>query len=175
MKNTKISKKELNSFKLQTELMLFDLYAEYEQKRESKNFVSFTQLHASVLLSFGDGFEAQSFKTIQQRVNLAQNKKYDIVFNKFVISFERITKYSSNILSPVIAQGESSTNDAVILSHDSELTLSRYLVKLNQEIDKLIDEGNFVEVIPYAILYRSTQSKKLKLSFGKEMLATIKE
>ncbi|MCS4536540.1 DUF2714 domain-containing protein [Mycoplasma sp. CSL7475-4] len=175
MKNSKISKKELHNLKLQTELTLFNLYDAYEQKRQSKNFISFQQLHASILLSIGEGFESKVFKTIEERVQLALSKKYDIIFNKFIISFGRIIKFSQHILLPILTKEESSSNDVVVLSHDPELSVSRYLVKLNQEIDKLIDKGGFVEVIPNTILYRSKQSNNLKLSFSKEMLSTIKE
>ncbi|WP_029608701.1 MSC_0623 family F1-like ATPase-associated protein [Mycoplasma simbae] len=170
-----LSKKEINQLKRVNELRLFDLYQAYEAKIKQPNFISFEQLNASVLLSMGLGFESVTFTTYKDLLTKGVENKWNLVFKDFVVGFDIISKFSDTILVPIILESEQSASDSVNLANAQSTQLDEFLIKLNSKINELLANNNLIEIIPHSVFYKSEQTDKLKLLFGKELLARIEK
>ncbi|BAP01187.1 hypothetical protein MCAL160_0758 [Mycoplasmopsis californica HAZ160_1] len=172
-KSTRKEQRKIKELNRLNELVLFDLYSLYNEKVQDPRFINFTQLNASILLSMGLGFESPIYTSYTSAIKNAVEKRFNIVFKEFIIGFDIIPKFSETILVPIITQQESSATDSINVRDSEHAGLNEFLSQLNIKIAKLINDNYLLEVIPGSVMFKSQQTGKLKLLFGKDLLARI--
>ena len=104
---------------------------------------------------------------------MAVNKKYDLVYKDFVITYNLNPKFGLNNLVPMLNTYESSNNEAINLKSSSNRMMNKFLTNLNAEINNLLLTKYYVEVIPETILYTSDNTNELKLLFSENVATKI--
>ncbi|MGZ9755785.1 MSC_0623 family F1-like ATPase-associated protein [Mycoplasma sp. 394] len=118
---------------------LLEVYNSYNQLVSESKFVSYKQFFASVLLKLNSSFNSKEFENFEEQVKKAFKNKYDLLFQKFVITFNLNPKFSLNKLVPMLAKYESSNNQAISFktqSFDLVVNPDENIDELNLEIAK---------------------------------------
>ncbi len=153
---------------------LFNVYAEYEEIITKENFINFTQLITSILFKNNLGFQSQTYLDFLKYLNEGLDKRYDIVYDNFIINFNVNPKFDIEKLVPMLSNFESSNNDAINLKNSiTDESLNKFLNDLNIEISRVLNSHCFVEIIPNVIIYLSENTGQLKLLFNKEIIKTV--
>lgn len=95
-------------------------------------------------------------------------KKFDLVLDDFVITFNVNLKYSNDILVPMLAEKENSNTEAINLKTSKNEKLNQLLKVFNKYVQQLLQEQNYVEIFPKIILFISKSTNLLKVVFDKE-------
>lgn len=153
---------------------LVDLFEEYKKLSEDSKTISFEKIVATVLFKIKSGFDSPQYKYLIDNINLAKQKKYDIIFRDFVISFGIQSKYGNESLVPIIKLEESNHAEAIDLSNsnDSE-EISLFLNTLNDLIGDLLKQSKNIEIMPELMMYISNETNVYKLYFSKSWIAKL--
>lgn len=155
-KSKKITKSEFQFFNL------------YEEAINSPKFVDFEKLIASVLLVSNLGFETPEYKLFEQIFQEAFSKKFDILFDFFILHFDKNLKFSDDALVPTITFVEDSNVETFNLKNSVNPKMNLFLEKYNQMIHKLLTVGHFLEILPKVVIYISEHTKNIKILFDKQ-------
>ncbi|WP_338822553.1 DUF2714 domain-containing protein [Mycoplasmopsis felifaucium] len=152
---------------------LFNLYKEYEEIIKNDNYVSYKKIIASILLKINSGFHSEEYEEFTKVINEAINNKWDIIFDQFTIDFNIVSKFSLDTLVPILAHNESSANEAISLKSEEPSNYADITRELNAEIQKLLKENKYVEILPNLVLFVSPNTGSLKLFFDKSLTVKI--
>ncbi|WFQ90059.1 DUF2714 domain-containing protein [Mycoplasma feriruminatoris] len=161
MKKKEIKKPELGSFEV------FDLYKEIVN---NNSYIDYQKLLASVLLECKLGFSSKEYLEFEKMYKEGFEKKFDLVLDDFVITFNVNLKYSNDILVPMLAEKENSNTEAINLKTSKNEKLNQLLKVFNKYVQQLLQEQNYVEIFPKIILFISKSTNLLKVVFDKEYL-----
>ncbi|ACF07157.1 Protein of uncharacterised function (DUF2714) [Metamycoplasma arthritidis] len=157
------------------EQQLFDAYQAYNDARAEDSFIKYDKLIASVLLKNNISFNSEIYIKFVEKMTMAINKHYDLLFRDFVITFNVNGRFGNDLLVPMIANFESSNNEAInfreALTNDTKA--SQFLYDLNNEIARLLNQKSYVEIFPNIILYISPNTEHLKLLFSRETVSKL--
>ncbi|MBN4089647.1 DUF2714 domain-containing protein [Mycoplasma enhydrae] len=155
---------------------LFDVYAEYKEAKTKENLTTYNQLVTSALFKNNLGFQSELYLRFLDLLNEAMNKKYDIVFEKFVVTFNLNLKFSQTVMVPMISNVESSNTEAVNFKDSTKSdTYNQFLLDLNEEIAKALNAGHYVEIIPEILIYISPNTNEIKLLFSENIVVPLTE
>ena len=153
---------------------IVDFYDDYKTIiTNQERFISFDKLIASVLLKDMLGFDSEAYIQFNDMLMMAVNKKYDLVYKDFVITYNLNPKFGLNNLVPMLNTYESSNNEAINLKSSSNRMMNKFLTNLNAEINNLLLTKYYVEVIPETILYTSDNTNELMLLFSENVATKI--
>lgn len=145
--------------------MMFNIYNQYEVARQDANFVDCNKLMAQVLLECNLGFNSKEYVKFSEMFNEALDKKYDIVLANFVISFNVNHKFSADALVPVLKTNEDSNTEAFNFVSSKETKFNILLGLYNKYVYELITSGNYVELFPNIIVFKSKNTNSHKILF----------
>ncbi|UUD37032.1 Protein of uncharacterised function (DUF2714) [Mycoplasmopsis californica] len=154
-KANKITKQEFNFFNL------------YEEAIDSQKFISYEKFIASVLLESKLGFSSNEYLTFEKTFNEAINKKFDLLFEHFVLHFDVNLRFSSDALVPTIVSNESASVEAINLRSNADQKINLFLQNYNSLLYDLIRAGNYVEILPKIVIYVSENTRAIKILFDK--------
>ncbi|MBN0970627.1 DUF2714 domain-containing protein [Mycoplasma phocoeninasale] len=160
------------SQKIQNE-EIFNFYAEYEKLIQSEKFISFDKFYATILLRVNENFESKLFEKFKNDFQLALLNKYELVFQKFVISFNISLKFSTEALIPIITDKESSATWAVNFTVAEDPVYQEFLNLLNEQLFSLIKQGFYVELFPNLVIFLANNTESLKLFFSKKWVTSL--
>ncbi|QJB71539.1 MSC_0623 family F1-like ATPase-associated protein [Mycoplasma sp. 1654_15] len=175
-KLTKIEEKEFLVFDDKTKIEVFDLYKEYQLKREDNNFISFNQLYSSVLLKISAGFSSEVYKNFEKKYQNALKKKTNLDFANFAISFNLDLKYSQNLLVPILIHKGNSNNLVENFVTSTNLVEQRFYTFLNNQVNQYLLENKILELLPGLLIFRSSSSNTstLRTLFSKDFISILK-
>ncbi|WP_027119695.1 MSC_0623 family F1-like ATPase-associated protein [[Mycoplasma] testudinis] len=150
-----------------------DIYDKYDQIVQLRDFISFNQLLGSTMLMTNEGPDSKVVDVFKRMLATAYDKRYDIVFNSFVISWVRNIRISLTKLIPTLDNPESSNVDALNTTIPTEsAALDAFFKMYNTLINAYcIDENRYIEVIPNVVVYKIKGTTKLKIAFNAATLA----
>lgn len=167
--------KWISKQKIQEQEATFNLYKKYEsiRSKNENNILSFDTLISRPLLHNNVGFSSNEYINIKNMINEAVNKKYDLIFDEFTITFNLNLKYSTSVMIPMVTNhsGEMSDNFAANLTSSDDYLTHKILRDFNNEITNFLGKGYYLEIIPNTILFYHNQ--ELKLFFSKELSVKI--
>ncbi|WP_412031486.1 DUF2714 domain-containing protein [Metamycoplasma buccale] len=152
---------------------LLDFFADYKETITKENYVKFEKLMASVLLKNNLGFTSPLYVEFFEAMQLALEKKYDIVYKEFVITFNINPKFGLDMLVPMLDDKESSNNEAINFKFSKKPEMNKFLDDMNKEIGALLLANNYIEIIPNVVLYVSENTNQLKLLFSETVTNKI--
>ena len=153
----------------------FNVFGEYNEIISKPNFIDFNQLMTSILFKNNLGFESKIYLDLLESFNIGIEKKYDFIYENFIITFNINLKYGTKMLVPMIANLESSNNNAINLKPKTENEqVNKVLIDLNSEINKSLSAGNSVEIMPNVVVYLAESTNQLKLVFNLDVVNSIK-
>lgn len=157
------------------EKQLFDAYHAYDDARAQDAFIKYDKLIASVLLKNNISFNSEIYTKFIDKMTMAIKKHYDLLFRDFVITFNVNPRFGADLLIPMIATNESSNNEAINFreSLTGDAKFSQFLYDLNNEIVRLLNQKQYIEIYPNIILYVSPNTEHLKLLFSKEVVSKL--
>ncbi|TKA59395.1 hypothetical protein MBOVa_2780 [Mycoplasmopsis bovis 8790] len=144
---------------------MFNIYNQFEEAKMSADFVDYNKLMAQVLLDCNLGFNSQEYVKFNSNFDEALSKKFDIVLEKFVITFNVNPKFSLDALVPMLKSSEDSNTEAVNFASSQEPKFSNLLKLYNKLINDLIISNKYVELFPNIIVFRSKSTNSLKILF----------
>ncbi|WP_051521859.1 MSC_0623 family F1-like ATPase-associated protein [Mycoplasma leonicaptivi] len=150
---------------------LFDIYNIYKNSKNSNRFISFQKLLTSPLLKSNLTFNSEEIFEFVNGIKKAMDKKYQILFKDFIVSFNLNPMYSLTSLVPIIASEESSNNFSLSVISSENPNLNKFLDLLNFEINELLAQGFYVEVLPNTLLM--IKNGKYKIFFDKQLTTKI--
>lgn len=153
----------------------FDVYQVYEQAKMSTNFISYDKFMSSLLFNNNLGFESDIYKRFFNEFSSAFLEKKDVIFSKFIITFNVNLKFSSNALVPMIVYNETSNNESIVFSKSNDEQYNNFLTSLNKEIEQNLLQWKCLEIFPNVILFISPQTNTLIIVFDKSICAYIPE
>ncbi|CBH40541.1 DUF2714 domain-containing protein [Mycoplasmopsis agalactiae] len=145
--------------------LMFNIYNQYEEAKASSAFVDYNKLMAQVLLECNLGFSSDEYVKFGKMFDEAFAKKYDIVLEKFVISFNVNLKFSADALVPVLKANEDSNTEAFNFKSANDEKFNKLLNFYNKLVNDLILADKYVELFPNIIVFRSKNTKSLKVLF----------
>ncbi|AKF41053.1 hypothetical protein AAW50_01200 [Mycoplasmopsis canis] len=163
-----------NRKKSVNEEQLFDLYSKYNEivEKQSSKILSFETIMSKPLLNNNLGFNSSGFKEIKNRLEKAVEKREEIKFADFTITFNLNLKYSPVTMVPLLSQQEFYSDNYVnSFDRDEDYTMNRLMYDMNVEIRKLLEKGYYLEIIPNTVIFQDYDS--LKLFFSKELTSKI--
>ncbi|QQH34662.1 DUF2714 domain-containing protein [Mycoplasmopsis bovis] len=145
---------------------MFNIYNQFEEAKMSADFVDYNKLMAQVLLDCNLGFNSHEYVKFSSNFDEALSKKFDIVLEKFVITFNVNHKFSLDALVPMLKSSEDSNTEAVNFASDQEPKFNNLLKLYNKLINDLVIANNkYVELFPNIIVFRSKNTNSLKILF----------
>lgn len=145
---------------------MFNIYNQFEEAKMSADFVDYNKLMAQVLLDCNLGFNSHEYVKFSSNFDEALSKKFDIVLEKFVITFNVNHKFSLDALVPMLKSSEDSNTEAVNFASSQEPKFNNLLKLYNKLInDLVIANNNYVELFPNIIVFRSKNTNSLKILF----------
>lgn len=145
---------------------MFNIYNEFEEAKMSADFVDYNKLMAQVLLDCNLGFNSHEYVKFSSNFDEALSKKFDIVLEKFVITFNVNHKFSLDALVPMLKSSEDSNTEAVNFASSQEPKFNNLLKLYNKLINDLVIANNkYVELFPNIIVFRSKNTNSLKILF----------
>ncbi|UOE63687.1 DUF2714 domain-containing protein [Mycoplasmopsis bovis] len=145
---------------------MFNIYNQFEEAKMSADFVDYNKLMAQVLLDCNLGFNSHEYVKFSSNFDEALSKKFDIVLEKFVITFNVNHKFSLEALVPMLKSSEDSNTEAVNFASSQEPKFNNLLKLYNKLINDLVIANNkYVELFPNIIVFRSKNTNSLKILF----------
>ncbi|ADR25391.1 DUF2714 domain-containing protein [Mycoplasma bovis] len=145
---------------------MFNIYNQFEEAKMSADFVDYNKLMAQVLLDCNLGFNSHEYVKFSSNFDEALSKKFDIVLEKFVITFNVNHKFSLDALVPMLKSSEDSNTEAVNFASSQEPKFNNLLKLYNKLINDLVIANNkYVELFPNIIVFRSKNTNSLKILF----------
>lgn len=145
---------------------MFNIYNQFEEAKMSADFVDYNKLMAQVLLDCNLGFNSHEYVKFNLNFDEALSKKFDIVLEKFVITFNVNHKFSIDALVPMLKSSEDSNTEAVNFASSQEPKFNNLLKLYNKLINDLVIANNkYVELFPNIIVFRSKNTNSLKILF----------
>ncbi|WHO13629.1 DUF2714 domain-containing protein [Mycoplasmopsis bovis] len=145
---------------------MFNIYNQFEEAKMSADFVDYNKLMAQVLLDCNLGFNSHEYVKFSSNFDEALSKKFDIVLEKFVITFNVNHKFSIDALVPMLKSSEDSNTEAVNFASSQEPKFNNLLKLYNKLINDLVIANNkYVELFPNIIVFRSKNTNSLKILF----------
>ncbi|WP_432790457.1 DUF2714 domain-containing protein [Mycoplasmopsis bovis] len=145
---------------------MFNIYNQFEEAKMSADFVDYNKLMAQVLLDCNLGFNSHEYVKFNSNFDEALSKKFDIVLEKFVITFNVNHKFSIDALIPMLKSSEDSNTEAVNFASSQEPKFNNLLKLYNKLINDLVIANNkYVELFPNIIVFRSKNTNSLKILF----------
>nr|WP_307929595.1 DUF2714 domain-containing protein [Mycoplasmopsis bovis] len=106
---------------------MFNIYNQFEEAKMSADFVDYNKLMAQVLLDCNLGFNSHEYVKFSSNFDEALSKKFDIVLEKFVITFNVNHKFSLDALVPMLkSKVKIQTLKQLILQAAKSLNLITY-------------------------------------------------
>ncbi|MBT1317413.1 DUF2714 domain-containing protein [Mycoplasma bovis] len=145
---------------------MFNIYNQFEEAKMSADFVDYNKLMAQVLLDCNLGFNSHEYVKFSSNFDEALSRKFDIVLEKFVITFNVNHKFSLDALVPMLKSSEDSNTEAVNFASSQEPKFNNLLKLYNKLINDLVIANNkYVELFPNIIVFRSKNTNLLKILF----------
>lgn len=145
---------------------MFNIYNQFEEAKMSADFVDYNKLMAQVLLDCNLGFNSHEYVKFSSNFDEALSKKFDIVLEKIVITFNVNHKFSLDALVPMLKSSEDSNTEAVNFASSQEPKFNNLLKLYNKLINDLVIANNkYVELFPNIIVFRSKNTNSLKILF----------
>ncbi|UUD35107.1 DUF2714 domain-containing protein [Mycoplasmopsis caviae] len=154
---------------------LFNVYEQYEQIVQNEKFINFEKFYATLLLENNLGFNHDLFKTYMSKIDEAVTKKFNLVFNGFVVSFNLNLKYSKTTLVPTVSFKEDPNTESVNFKDSQDAKYSDFLIGIARKFSQLLNSGFYIELLPNTVFYISHETKTIKLLFSKDLVAEIGE
>ncbi len=144
---------------------MFIIYNQFEEAKMSADFVDYNKLMAQVLLDCNLGFNSHEYVKFSSNFDEALSKKFDMVLEKFIITFNVNHKFSLDALVPMLKSSEDSNTEAVNFASSQEPKFNNLLKLYNKLINDLIFANKYVELFPNIIVFRSKNTNSLKILF----------
>ncbi len=145
---------------------MFNIYNQFEEAKMSADFVDYNKLMAQVLLDCNLGFNSHEYVKFSSNFDEALSKKFDMVLEKFVITFNVNHKFSLDALVPMLKSSEDSNTEAVNFASSQEPKFNNLLKLYNKLINDLVIANNkYVELFPNIIVFMSKNTNSLKILF----------
>ncbi|PZW01477.1 MSC_0623 family F1-like ATPase-associated protein [Metamycoplasma auris] len=127
----------------------------WNEIQNQTNFISFQKLFFTVLLKSNLKTNDKDVLFFLNKIKEAIAKKYDLVFDRFVISFNLVNKFNNLYICPYIANSEATNFESLNLTSNSTLFNSNLIMNLNREINYLLDNDFYVEVIEDLVIKKN--------------------
>ncbi|WP_025755512.1 MSC_0623 family F1-like ATPase-associated protein [Mycoplasmopsis cricetuli] len=154
---------------------LFDLFKEFNELKNLDYFISYDQLMSSVLFKTSLSFNSDIYLKYLSTYSLALEKKYQMIYKTFIISFGIDSRIGNKFLIPIVQNSKNDSIDFVIFTSSSNLNENYFYECLNNEINALLQKSKIIEILPSILIYYSKNSKTLKISIDKNQVSEIKK
>ncbi|MBZ4195668.1 DUF2714 domain-containing protein [Mycoplasma tauri] len=143
----------------------FQIFNLYKEAINSDIFVSYEKVVASSLLESSLGFKSPEYLEFDRMYNEGISKKFDLIFDFFIVHFDVDLKINMQALVPTIKFEESSNVDGINFKSNQPGKLGDFLTKINSRIETLLEKGMYVEIFPNIVVFKSKNTNSLKIVF----------
>lgn len=153
------------------------IYKDYYEILEKDNFVTFEEILCSSFLENNISLSSVEKTIFQQKIANAYQEKLDMVFQDFIITWNKNLRFSSTKNIPTLVQKESHNVESINFFEDESNSIFNKILKTyNNLLKKLIfDEQRYVEVTEGIVVYISRETTQLKLAFSEKSSDLNKE
>ncbi|TNK82967.1 hypothetical protein C4M96_01710 [Mycoplasmopsis pullorum] len=146
------------------------VFSTYEKARESKNFLDYSTFTNEVLLELNLSSKNPIWVEITEKSQEQIDTRNEIVFKNFIISFVRDTRFSLHSLVPTLSHEPNVNLKSLNLSIAKDPETNQILQELNKVIEKLLNKGFLVEIVPEIIVEYDVLIDKYSIYFGKKFI-----
>ncbi|MGX9339982.1 MULTISPECIES: MSC_0623 family F1-like ATPase-associated protein [unclassified Mycoplasma] len=165
----KLSRKEQNILKaVQNDLEVFNY--DFMQLKKQPNFISFDKLMSTIQLKAQTKSKDIDVKKLFNYLKQAQNKKYEIILDEFVLSYKLDERLNNYYLVPFIKQFPSTNIESINLRTETNLFKSKIALYFNEEIKQLLNKNFFVEIIENIIVKTDNESNLLNIFYNEKSI-----
>ncbi|MBN4089662.1 DUF2714 domain-containing protein [Mycoplasma enhydrae] len=142
---------------------------EYNQKfldiKSANKFISYQKLFSTLLIKASHGSKNRDLEKISNSLYLALEKRFDVIFDDFIIKYELSEHLNNYFISPTTSNTISTNFESIDLSANNKIQDPTLIKLLNSEIKSLLKDGFIVEIMKGIAIW---QRQKIEIYFSKE-------